>query len=74
VRLTQLEYRLFNALTVLGHTPEEAQAAVSAAVMQCLPSYQALLTLAREAAADARKTDDEILELIAVERPDDISF
>jgi hypothetical protein len=75
VKLIELETKLIMALQAQGFAPYESIQAAGAAIVKCLPSYQALLTLALESAADARKADDPD-DAIEWEAPpaDDISF
>ena len=70
MKLIELESTLTIALQAKGFAPYESLQAAGAAIVKCLPSYQALLTLALEAATDARRADEEADE----ELPDDISF
>jgi pyruvoyl-dependent arginine decarboxylase (PvlArgDC) len=53
-KLSEILEQLYLALTARGFDTDTANGAVSAAIAQCLPSHQALLTLAMEHALRIR--------------------
>lgn len=68
--MEQLNY----ALQAKGYEYDEATVAVCIAIVTCLPSHSALLTLALEAAQQGRRMDDDQVSVIveracAIEQP-----